>query len=512
MKLYYLAFVAIFGLALSCKNSSQSTTEYTPPVPSDKNGKELSEIYCASCHAYPDPSLLDKKTWMDKLLPNMGARLGIKTPNYDPYKGYSQIEQMLIEGLETYPTQPRIHQSDWDKIIAYYKTTAPEKLDLSRPDTEFGELTFFKPKKVNTNSYAPVVTLAKFDTTNHEIYIGLLNGKLMRYDLDLKIKQHYQVYAAPVDVSVFKDSTFEILGAGELNPNEQSTGIISSFNKKKNLQVGREIMRELKRPVQFNRIDLNNDGQDEIFVAEYGYESGMLTWYEKKKNSWKRRLLSNQSGASKILFHDFNKDGQKDVAVLFAQGDEHISIYYNKGLGEFEERVILRFPPVYGSADMQLTDFNKDGHIDILYTNGDNADYSAILKPYHGVRLFLNDGKDNFNQKWFYPLFGAFQAKAADFDKDGDYDIATSSFFPADEKIPSSNFLYLEQKSPLQFEPKTFKQANLGKWMTMDIGDIDQDGDTDILLGSFMLSMRMGDMPVMPNDKTTPFLLLLNNN
>ncbi|MCB0564242.1 MAG: VCBS repeat-containing protein [Phaeodactylibacter sp.] len=54
-------------------------------------------------------------------------------------------------------------------------------------------------------------------------------------------------------------------------------------------------------------------------------------------------------------------------------------------------------------------DLNQDGREDILYVNGDNADYSIVDKPYHGVRLFLNNGNNEFSEKYFHPMPGAFR-------------------------------------------------------------------------------------------------------
>lgn len=113
-----------------------------------------------------------------------------------------------------------------------------------------------------------------------------------------------------------------------------------------------------------------------------------------------------------------------DIVALFGQGDEGIYTYYNEGQGKFKEVRTLRFPASFGSSFFALYDFNADGHEDILYTCGDNADYSPILKPYHGIRIFTNDGKNNFKQTWFYPLHGAYKALPVDFDRDGDVDLA----------------------------------------------------------------------------------------
>jgi hypothetical protein len=172
--------------------------------------------------------------------------------------------------------------------------------------------------------------------------------------------------------------------------------------------------------------------------------------------------------------------------ALVAQASESILVFFNQGKGKFEEKQVLRFPPVYGSSHLEVADFNGDGRPDILYTNGDNADYSVSLKKYHGIRLFLNEGGNKYKQAWFYPMYGASKAIARDFDQDGDLDIAAISFFPDFQQQPLNGFVYLENTGNLQFKPETFKEAATGHWLTLQSGDVDQDGDQDLLLGSFV--------------------------
>ncbi len=135
----------------------------------------------------------------------------------------------------------------------------------------------------------------------------------------------------------------------------------------------------------------------------------------------------------------------------FAQGDESIIRYTNKGKGNFNKEVLLRFPPSYGSSYFELDDFNKDSYPDILYTCGDNADYSPVLKPYHGVYIFMNDGKNHFEQKFFFPINGCYKAMAKDFDGDGDLDIAGISFFADYKHQPEEGFVCLENTGSLGF-------------------------------------------------------------
>ena len=73
-------------------------------------------------------------------------------------------------------------------------------------------------------------------------------------------------------------------------------------------------------------------------------------------------------------------------------------MFLNDKKGGFTSTNLLRFPPVYGSSSFQLVDFNNDGKPDILYTSGDNSDYSKVLKSFHGVYIFLNQGDFKFKQ------------------------------------------------------------------------------------------------------------------
>ena len=173
--------------------------------------------------------------------------------------------------------------------------------------------------------------------------------------------------------------------------------------------------------------------------------------------------------------------------VLFAQAKEGIYLFLNKGNGVFETKDILHFPPVYGSTYFELVDFNGDGKKDILYTCGDNADYSQVLKYYHGVYLFINEGNFIQKQKYFFPLHGAFKAMSSDFDQDGDLDIAAISYFTDKINQPEENFVLLEQTGELKFTPATIKESTMGRWITMDAGDVDSDGDIDIVIGSLYL-------------------------
>ena len=273
-------------------------------------------------------------------------------------------------------------------------------------------------------------------------------------------------------------------------------------------------MDSLQRPVFAEYGDVNGDTLEDIILCEFGNNTGRLSWFENKGNRiYDKHVLRAMPGAIRTQLIDLNKDGRQDIVAMLAQGDEGIFVYYNRGGGRFDEERLLQLPPSFGSNYFELADINKDGHPDILATNGDNGDYPPILKPYHGIRIYLNDGNNRFAEEVFLPMNGACKALARDFDGDGDLDIASISYFPDYAHRPEESFLYWENKGGLSFRPASFNGAASGRWLTMDAGDVDGDGDTDIILGN--ATFTLGNIPgwIMKGWKTnSPSVLLLKNN
>jgi hypothetical protein len=195
----------------------------------------------------------------------------------------------------------------------------------------------------------------------------------------------------------------------------------------------------------------------------------------------------NFPGWVKTIVADMNNDGKLDLVSLFSQANESVIIFYQEENLKFRVEKVLEFSPVYGSSWIELIDYNKDGFKDIITVNGDNADKSYVHKPYHGMRIHLNDGKNNFKETYFYPLNGATRVIANDFDQDNDIDFALISSFPDYENAPELSFVYLEniKSDKYDFKTQVLSNPNEGRWFLMDSGDIDQDGDDDIILSSF---------------------------
>jgi hypothetical protein len=263
-------------------------------------------------------------------------------------------------------------------------------------------------------------------------------------------------------------------------------------------------------------VDLNRDGQLDFIVCGFGAIAGSVSLYESQPDgSYAERVLLNQPGAVKAEVHDFNGDGLEDIVVLVADAREGLHILENLGTGEFADHTIFQTHPAYGHTFLELHDFDADGRMDVLVVNGDNVDSDPYntRKNYHGIRIYLNRGDYEFEQAFFYPMYGAFIAKAADFDADGDLDIAAIAFYPDYASERPEAFAYLQNEGGLEFSAHTSEEVNRGRWMTMDVGDIDGDEDVDVVLGGGYIPVGMfAYMDVFDElARTSPPALILKN-
>ncbi|KAA0994035.1 VCBS repeat-containing protein [Dyadobacter sp. UC 10] len=511
--LSFLIWSGCLSANLAWKRPEVNAIVFTQKLPADSvaEGKLLAKDYCQRCHLFPEPALLDKNTWVTSVLPNMGERLGLRFAGQNPLADLIPEEEKIIRQLNIYPETPLISEAEWKKIVAYYQHEAPvQPLPQVAQKPVSDSLSMFSGQYVSLENIAvPKTTLLKFDATTSQLYVGDDQNALITLDIAMQPKENFWIDSAPTDIDFPENAAPRLLTIGVFKPSDQRTGRLMSVSKAAIPTQEIVNIQQLPRPVHFTSGDLNMDGKADALISGFGNHSGKLFWLDDFKSE-KEHILKELPGARKTEIFDFNKDKKPDIIALMAQAREEISIFYNFGNGKFREKVLLQFPPSYGMAYFELVDFNKDGFQDILATNGDNWDLSPVAKNYHGVRLYLNDGKDNFKLAWFYPLHGASKAVARDFDRDGDLDIAAISFY-SDLENPAHGFIYLSNEGKLTFNAYSTPPAAAGKWLTMEVGDLDQDGDFDIILGSYFHTI--GEITSLMARGTTSFpqLLVLKN-
>ncbi len=454
----YLLLIGFVLVVVSCA-----------PEP-EPRGQVLYNQYCASCHMAPSIDHLPKDIWKNSVLPDMAARMQIEELYNDP--------STVQEGF-----RPKIKLADWVALEEYILNLAPEELpETPRPTTK--AITGFKEKPLEVdNENGAFYTYLAMDTTSRNLLVGNIQGQLFSYDVATgSSTQKYQGTTPITWYSKQKNEEF-ITEVGILDPSELERGKIVKKVEGDTLSIAPLF----HRPVHTLVEDLNKDGNLEMVVSEFGNEKGQLSLVVSSAAGEEKRTLLNQPGCIRTVSKDMDGDGLLDLVVITSQGNESITVLYQKESLKFEASRVLEFPSIYGSSWFELVDYNKDGFVDIITVNGDNADKSYVHKPYHGMRIHLNDGQNNFTETYFYPLNGATRVTAHDFDEDGDIDFGVLSTFPNYDEAPELSFVYLENTDAENylFSTQVLTQPNAGRWFLLDKGDVDSDGDMDIVLSSF---------------------------
>ena len=407
-------------------------------------------------------------------MPNMALWLGIEPANYEALP-----EGKILEQAKLYPNAPLLSQKEWFAIWDYYKSEAPEEQPRPvRPKIEAAPK-LFRVHKVNFHTGAPMICMVTVDPQRKQVYVGdAFANILATLDISGKVLSKERT-ESPV-VSMQKESNALLLTLiGKFFPSDVMEGSVTLS--------GKQLLTRLRRPADARTADLNGDAREDLVVCEFGYRLGAVAWYENHGDGqYERHELLDRPGAIRTELRDMNGDGKIDIVLLTAQAREGLYIFYNEGAGKFRVETIIEQHPAFGYADFQLVDWDKDGDLDLLTANGDNGDFPTPHKPYHGVRLYLNNSGNSFKQVFFFPMEGAYKVLPIDFDLDGDLDLAAISFYPDFSGEPL-NFVLLENRGTMQLKPFTIPEADSGRWMVMDAGDLDGDGDTDLVLGSFVM-------------------------
>ncbi len=488
-----------------CKDKVKT---FQPTGDTIADGKKLVEQYCTSCHQLVPPDFLTKDVWKYHTLPTMAHRLGLST--------YTTTNYYKKDPNDT----TGVSLENWAIILAYYAKVAPDSLrPVKAPVPLISDWAGFSLKKPADGKSPAFTTMVAFNPYNQKLYSSdQYQQNLYEWDNNLNQKQVAALPSAAVNASFIKGENGASQGIfsciGQIQPQDFPNGKALGFdfqgqNTKNTPTI---IASELNRPVQTVSADFNKDGLMDHVICAKGFKTGgVYLMTQKADHSFSQSNISDKAGAVQAITGDFNNDGWPDLMVLYGSGDEGLWLYLNDHKGGFTSKNLLRFPPVYGSTSFQLADLNHDGKPDLIYTCGYNYFDSRILKPYHGLYIFTNEGDWKFKQSYFYPIDGCTKAIAADFTGDGNLGIATIAFFADMKNKPQEEFIYFENDKQGGFKPHAIPVSKYGRWMSMDVADVNNDGKPDIILGNYSRGFWFQQGLMSFWDEKSPFIILENH-
>ena len=493
-----LALCALAGVHGAATGGAAGQAQ-TPPAGTAAIATEAeARVACGTCHAFPPPDILPRFAWRDEI-----ARMTLIRDNKPEPRGPRGIAGRMM-----------VLPSDMERVLRYYLAHAPENLPV--PSTwPAPSASGFLKRTFNPSSAPPdpAVANVRFIDLDGDGRLELLAtdmryGMVLRgrpytsnatFDVLTQLNHPAHITVTDFDGDGIKD--FFVGDLGEFLPADHSRGAVVWLRGTKAGKYETLALDGWPRVADVELADFNRDGTLDVAVAAFGWRKvGNLTVLENHttdytKPSFVARVVDPRPGAIHAVPVDMNKDGVQDLVAVLAQQFETVVAYINTGdrqAATFSPQVIYTAPhPNWGSSGIQVTDLDADGDLDVLLTHGDTFD-DQIVKPYHGIQWLENTGSYPFVEHTLADLPGVSRAQAGDLDGDGDLDIVAAAFMAGGSDVDESKLgalVWLEQVRRGVFERRTLA-VGAPRYATLDLGDFDQDGDLDIVVGNFIIQNK----------------------
>jgi hypothetical protein len=288
-----------------------------------------------------------------------------------------------------------------------------------------------------------------------------------------------------VDIDNDGDNDLLVAEMGAILPSNEKTGKVIVLENTEDGFTKRTVLEKTARVTDVSAGDLDGDGDVDLAVGQFGYHDGEIRWME-NTGAWQyeSHTLLSLSGTIHTLVADMDGDGDLDIVAIVSQEWEELHLFENDGKGNFTDHVVHAVGnPDYGSSGISIADLDRDGDPDILYTNGDAFDYVPPgPRPWHGVQWLENSGELTFKFHRIAQYNGAYSARAADLDGDGDLDIAAVSTFN-DWKSPNSASMMWYQNDGNQHFTAHVLANRPTHLLALDAGDLNGNGRADLVTG-----------------------------
>lgn len=290
------------------------------------------------------------------------------------------------------------------------------------------------------------------------------------------------------DIDQDGDLDLLVASMGVIFPNTQKIGsVIVLEQTEQQTFIQHTLAKNIHRVTDVQAGDLDNDGDLDLAVAQFGYDQGEIRWMENLGDwNFKSEILKRLSGPIHSPIADFQNNGWLDIVTVFSQEWEEIHVFENQGNKSFKSRSIYGSANEdYGSSGIAIADVNEDDKPDILFSNGDAFDYARPgPRPWHGVQWLENMGEGDFKFHRLGDLPGAYSPIPGDFDNDGDQDIIAVSGFNFWERPDSVSMICFENDGQQNFTAQALALTPT-HLIVVEAADMDNDGKLELVTGSF---------------------------
>ena len=246
---------------------------------------------------------------------------------------------------------------------------------------------------------------------------------------------------------------------------------------------------EVKEYQGIRTADINWDGFEDILAANSTekVEGGIQMWFGDGKGNWPLESGPTNEGIYiDVLLADFNKDGEFDIAGAGWGSEGQLNVWLGDGTGNWASTAPVALGSFYA---LSTADIDGDGNPDLLAGTYRN-----------GIKIFLGDGRGNFNETSSPIKEGSFwKVLPTDLNGNGRPDLLAGS-------IDNKGIQAWINEGENRWKPLIGQYPARGIYYDMITGDLNGDGKSDLCAASYgegiKVWMGKGGRPIAPLAQT----------